>query len=254
MTRSLGTMLTLGLVAAAVAETTVTFDDYPLAPESYYNGSDYAGGFTSGGVFFPNEYTDWGGGWYSWNGYSVSNMTDTTTPGYTNQYSAWTGSGYQSANYGVAYGASDLDLPVPTTVSGVYLTNTTYAALSMRDGDWFNDAFGGPDGTEPDWFTVTITGRDPNGAPTGAVVFYLADYRFENSADDYILDEWTWVDLSPLGTVATLSLSFDASNFDPYGITVPTYVALDNLVITTIPEPAGLFLLMAGTLLIGRRR
>ena len=63
----------------------VDLEDLPLAPESFYNGADEAGGFTSGGAFFNNTFTDFGGGFTGWSGWSYSNITDNTTPGFANQ-------------------------------------------------------------------------------------------------------------------------------------------------------------------------
>jgi hypothetical protein len=37
---------------------------------------------------------------------------------------------------------------------GVYVTNTTYAYNSMRDGDMFAKKFGGPTGNDPDWYKL----------------------------------------------------------------------------------------------------
>jgi hypothetical protein len=242
-------LLLLG-VCVANASVIADFEDIPLAPESYRNGADtpnQPSGFWSNGLFFPHTYVD-DPPYSYWHGVAASNMTDTTTPGYTNQFSAWTGSGYAgSPNYAVATGLSAaprVELPIPTTVDGLYLTNTTYAALSIRDGDYFNDPFGGPDGTEPDWFTVTITGRDAGGTATGTATFYLADYRFDNNDLDYIVDAWTWVDLSGLGAVSTIEFSWDSSDSGPYGINTPAYVAFDSLSVAQVPEPAALLALL----------
>ena len=38
----------------------VGFDDLSLASESFYNGSDGAGSFSSGGALFNNTFTDFG--------------------------------------------------------------------------------------------------------------------------------------------------------------------------------------------------
>src|SRR5262249_15531077 len=80
--------LGLLLVAPSVAraQITIDFEDLYLDPESYYNGSDGAGGFTSYGAFFNNSYNSM---FKSWKGWSYSNVTDVTTPGYQNQYSAY---------------------------------------------------------------------------------------------------------------------------------------------------------------------
>ena len=243
ITRLLTITAVLAAAGLARADVTATFDDFPLAPHSHYAGEDLAGGFTSGGLFFWNAFHDMGT--YSWwEGTAVSNETDTTTSGSTNQFSSYAGSGFESANFGVATWNNSVELPIPTQVSGLRVTNTTYAALSMLLGDFFVDPFGGPNGTVPDWFLLTVTGKDATGAATGAVDFYLADYRFENSADDYILDTWEWVDLSSLGdNVSRLEFSWDGSQRDQWGVLIPQYVAIDNLTVGAVPEPASLLLL-----------
>src|SRR5437588_12446313 len=98
----LGTGLFLGASRSLSADT-VDFEDLTLAPESFYNGADGAGGFVSQGAFFNNSYDSSFG---SWSGWSYSNQTDVTTPGFLNQYSAYNlpnGGGDDSPNYGVAY-------------------------------------------------------------------------------------------------------------------------------------------------------
>ncbi len=253
-----GIWLTLpGVLPHAQAGVVVGFEDLPLEPESYYNGSDSAGGFLSEGAFFNNTYTDYGGGYYAWFGWSYSNMTDTATPGWENQYSAITGEGAEgSSNYGVAYtfspGEAYIELPPLTAPQSVRITNTTYAYYTIRDGDAFADPFGGPTGDEPDYFLLTITGLDQQGAPLGSVDFYLADYRFEDSLLDYIVDTWTEVDLSSLAGAHTLSLGLESSDVGPYGMNTPAYFALDNLAL--VPEPTALTLFAVGALALTRPR
>src|SRR5262249_25167851 len=151
-----------------------------------------------------------------------SQTTDSTTPGYGNQYSAIPGSGAGgSATYGVAYTGGQVGAQGPiariafaqdVSLAGAEITNTTYAALSMRDGDGFAKKFGGASGNDADYLILTITGRDAANAITGSVDFALADYRFANNALDYIVNQWTFVDLSGLGTVAALEFSLDSSD------------------------------------------
>ena len=63
---------------------TIDFESFSLGAVGYYNGSDFAGGFTTGGATFANSFTDFGGGFFGWDGWSVSNHTDTETPGFGN--------------------------------------------------------------------------------------------------------------------------------------------------------------------------
>jgi hypothetical protein len=89
------------LPAVVQAELVADFDDLSLDPESYWNGSDESGYFVSGNCMFFNNYDP---AWSSWDGWAYSNLTDSTTPGFGNQYSAYTGGGQGgSSNYGVAY-------------------------------------------------------------------------------------------------------------------------------------------------------
>jgi hypothetical protein len=232
----LGTGLFLGASRSASADA-VDFEDLTLAPESFYNGSDGAGGFISQGAFFNNNYNSQFG---SWSGWSYSNKTDVTTPGFMNQYSAYNlpyGGGDGSANYGVAFNSELGDayvlLPDGTTPASMRVTNTTYAALSMRDGDMFAKKFGGPDGTDPDFFVLTLHGLHANGDVTGSVHFFLADYTFQDPDLNYIVSSWTTVDLTPLGNATSLAFELTSSDIGPFGMNTPAYFAIDNLVVTS---------------------
>ena len=137
------------LCSASVGADTIGFEDVGagLVPDSAWYGADGSGGFTSGTVGFNNGYTDWGGGSYSWFGWAYSNKTDTTTPGFGNQFSAYAGSGAgNSATYGVAYGGfgggPEIHIPAGYYLTSAMITNTTYAALSMLNGDPFTKKFG----------------------------------------------------------------------------------------------------------------
>ena len=248
-----------GTPAMAVVVDFEEFADPPhtLGPQSYYNGSDGAGGFDSRGAHFPNQFSDYGGGFYAWTGWAVSNSTNTTTPGFDNQYSAYAGGGAGgSAFYGVAYPspaeAATITLPPGARVQSLRVTNATYPALSMRDGDAFAKKFGGPTGTDSDWFKLTITGLDPGGAVVGQVEFYLADYRFADPAQDYILDTWERVDLTSLSSARRLAFALDSSDRHPhYGMNTPAYFAMDDL--TFAPEPGSAVLLLTGGALLSRR-
>ncbi len=216
------------------AQQIATFDDLSLIPGTYWNGSDHSDGFTSGPAYFRNQYNAL---WATWSGFAYSNTTDDHTPGWINQYSAITGSGAnQSANYGVAYAANSdtIDLSEPAIVLGMYVTNSTYAALSMRDGDSYSKKFGGTSGNDPDWFKLTINGWDADWQKTGTTQVYLADYRFENNGQDYILTNWQWTSLQQLGNVAHLTFSLSSSDNGNWGMNTPAYFCIDDL--TTVPS------------------
>lgn len=239
----------LALPLAAHADV-IDFEDLSLGSESFYNGSDYAGGFESGGAQFSNVFTDFGGGFTSWTGFAYSNVTNNTTAGFGNQYSAFPGSGSGgSANYAVSFGSfpgdAVIDLPTGRQLLSIDITNTTYTALSMRDGDSFSKKFGGVSGFDPDFFLLEIIGLDDADNEVGSVPFYLADFRAAGTAQDYIVNQWTTVDLSALTSATKLTFALTSSDNDPlFGMNTPGYFALDNIQFVTevVPEASSLAL------------
>ncbi|MFN7117056.1 MAG: DUF4465 domain-containing protein, partial [Saprospiraceae bacterium] len=118
-------------------------------------------------------------------------------------------------------------------LGGFYITNNTYAYYSMRNGDQFSKRFGGETGNDPDFLRLTIY-KYLNGVRSAdSVVFYLADYRFTNRAQDYIVRDWTFVNLSALGEADSLFFRMASSDVGEFGINTPTYFCLDDL--TTTP-------------------
>jgi hypothetical protein len=245
----------VSLLKSAHADIVIGFEELSLAPNSFYNGNSGIGtntnGWSSGGVQFGNSYNSSFGGF--WNGFSYSNVVNTTTPGFTNQYAAFSsgspGAGAGgSNNYAVAYSGSQafFNLPTNMQLSSVAVNNTTYAALSMQNGDSFAKKFGGASGNDPDFFRVTFNGFDGlggTGTSVGSVTVDLADFTFANNAQDYILSNWLTVNLSPIASARSVALSWASSDVGAFGINTPTYVALDNLTITAVPEPSSLALL-----------
>ncbi|MBP7830543.1 MAG: DUF4465 domain-containing protein [Kiritimatiellae bacterium] len=245
MNNSIARGLLAGLIAGlpvSLPALDVDFGDHPLPPQSSWNGSDLSGGVTSRTVFLRNRYDP---AWGNWSGFALSNIHDTNTAGWLNQYAVFGGTGMGGAGtYAVAYDdtygeeADIVTLPLPAWVRGFYVNNTTYAALTMRDGDayGFSKKFGGGTGDDPDWFQLTVTGRDLDGQVVGVTNHFLADYRFTNNAQDFIQSDWRWVDLSAFGaSVKTLHFSLSSSDAGAWGMNTPAYFALDSLVFTYGP-------------------
>ncbi|MBM4371407.1 MAG: DUF4465 domain-containing protein [Deltaproteobacteria bacterium] len=214
-----------------------SFGDLGLGPASVLDGSMTAGAFQSGNLRFMAGYTpDWG----VWDGFAASTMADTGTPGPDNPYSAITGSGDGDTAFAVTYDGSLFGGEAPTievvgapeAVASLSVTNTTWAFLSMMNGDDFAKKFGGPDGSDPDWFLLTIEGLDPQGGVSGTVEHWLADLRFPGaSPDDMILDGWETVDLTSLGPVAGLRLVLTSSDTGEWGMNTPATVAVDEILL-----------------------
>jgi hypothetical protein len=210
----------------------IDFQGLNLNPESFWNGSDGSGNKKIGIATFINNFNDWGGGVTSWTGFSFSNVSNIAMPGLANQYSAMVSEGQVTSNiYAVAYCVGNSTyitfdwLVEPLEVD---VTNSTYAYLALLNGSDFSKKFGGESGNDPDWFLLTIEGF--NGAVrTNSLEFYLADYRFSNSIQDYIVSKWSNVDLSPLGRVDKIVFKLTSSDIGDFGMNTPAYLALDNL-------------------------
>lgn len=229
------TMVAAALICGNLsAQVIVDFESVVLNPESFNNGSDESGDFQFGASTLTNFYNT---AWSSWNGFSISNVTDNTTAGWGNQYSAFPGSGRNSANYGIYYPSGIIQSY--ENIDSFYISNTTYAGISMRDGDAYGKQFGSiyaadgvtVDGTNgEDFFKVWVIATDMNGTTKDSIEVYLADYRFANDLEDYIVDEWIKVDLSPLGMiVTTVDFRFESSDIGAWGINTPTYFAIDDI-------------------------
>ncbi|PCJ23814.1 MAG: hypothetical protein COA97_10860 [Flavobacteriales bacterium] len=238
----------LGLVLSSQntnAQTVSDFEGLTLSSNSFWDGSDMSGThnnglftstFMSGDAIYPNVYdTSFSLAFGFWStGFAYSNMTDSTTSGSGNLYSARTAEGVNgSSNYVIANTSNQCIVNLTgaaanNTVSGVYITNGTYPAISMRDGDAFAKQFGGASGNDPDWFKLTIWGYTGGNLTTDSVEFYLADYRFTNNAQDYIVKDWNWVDLTPLGTIDSVIFVLTSSDNGAFGMNTPSFFALDN--------------------------
>ena len=214
---------------AQQTEQVATFEDLPLEKESFWNGSDGTGSFTSGMFRFENGYVDYGAYGYAY-GFYYSNMTATNFSEYTtDQYNSCVGHGAEdSENYAVynvnIYNPKGVQVLAEggAVVGGCYITNAASAYQSMLNGDEYAKKFG-----DGDWFKLTITGLNAEGTPTGSVDFYLADFREAGNA--YIVSDWQWVDLSGLGKVARLSFDMSSSDSGQWGMNTPAYFCLDNL-------------------------
>jgi len=229
------TILFLGVLALAHAQDTLRFEDQGVPLDSFDNGSAGHGGYDINGIIFPNEFnTEFG----IWDGWSISSKVDTVSAGFLNQYSAIAGSGDDSSDtYAVSYGARNLIHVSGQGSGGVIfegfsVCNGTYPFLSMQDGDAFAKKFGGATGDDPDYFLMTVKKYSNGELSSDSVDFYLADFRFEDNAMDYIVKDWTFVDLSSLGAADSLEFTLSSSDVGSFGMNTPAYFCLDNLVVS----------------------
>lgn len=230
-------ILMTALFIGANANAQIDFESSLTDPETYNNGSEGPEGFDLSPIQLVNYYdTDFS----YFTGFAISNVTNNTTPGYNNQYSAYAGSGANnSSTYAVATSSpSFYATSEQVNITSFDISNTTYAGLSMLNGDLFAKKFGEDtsatgviDGTNgEDFFRVWIIGENMNDGSKDSIEFYLADYRFADNTEDYILDTWENIDLSAMGFIVNkVSIRFESSDIGDFGMNTPAYVAIDNI-------------------------
>ncbi len=224
------TLLFVLFTCVSWAQDTLTFETFDLEADSFLDPVMVDGnGFSAGDFFLPRDtgFGFWLGGW------AISSKTDSLTSGIGNQYSARPGVGASGSDqYGVAtssavvrYGSGGF------TPLSMQVTNSTYAHNSMRDGDQFAKKFGGETGDEPDFFRLIIQKYLGDSLYADSIVFFLADFRFEDNGQDFIVDSWETVNLESLGVADSLFFRFETSDVGDFGPNTPLYFCMDNLVV-----------------------
>jgi len=236
------------LFAVSTQAAVIDFEDNTLAPDTAYNPGATTTWSDNGADFLYSYNYD-----CCWSGFTYSNQTDTTTPGYLNDQAAITGAGVGgTGNYAVGYLDAYAGAPLAVdfggkrTVQGSYFTNTTYGYLAMANGDDGNDpAFvKGPFG-EGDFFKVIISGLGAGGETISTLEILLADGA-------NVIDTWEWFDLSALGEVYGLSFAMASSDNGSFGMNTPAYFAMDSM--SVVPVPAAVWLFASALGLLGFRR
>ena len=230
--KSIFTLFLGCLQICAGAQVIAGFENFNLSPGQYINNASPADGFESGSIILPNDYND---EFNFWSGFAISADTNTTTPGFLNQYSAYPGRGaVGTTTYAMGYIYQPVTIhlkekAIGKPMIGIYVANSTYSYLSMRDGDAFAKKFGGETGTDPDFFLLTIKKYSGGVISDDSINVYLADYRSPSASKDYILEDWKYIDLTILGEVDSLVLSLSSSDVGAFGMNTPSYVAIDEI-------------------------
>lgn len=211
------------------AKTIVDFEGVSLNSNGYWEGSDLSGAFVSGNSTFMNSYNS---GWASWTGFACSSNKDTITAGYENQYSSIVGAGaLKSKQFAIAYDSASFICPANTygnfSIKSLYITNSTYAYLGLKNGNYGVGGFGKKFATD-DWFKVTIKGYKTK-VLTSSIDVYLADFR---NGKSLIINTWQKIDVSSLGQVDLVTFTFDSTDKSGGWLNTPAYVCIDNIEFT----------------------
>jgi hypothetical protein len=231
----ISTVFITSLVQGQIAD----WENYNIQENGFIKDAMPTGQFSSGGVVLNNTYVN-DPLYPYWTGWILSAGNDTDTPGFINEHSARPGEGADgSDNYAVTYvvGESIIkfdDYSIPRKFTAISITNNTYAYKSMLEGDQFAKRFGGEDGNDKDFFILTIKGYNDGVVMNDSIDFVLADYRFDNNDEDYILQDWEAIDVSKIGDADSLSLRLFSSDNSSFGMNTPAYICLDNITWQTV--------------------
>jgi hypothetical protein len=198
--------------------------------------SDGFGNFTTVTEEDPFEFktvydTSWGASSGYWSsGWAFSNQTSDTMTNQNGQHSSYAGGAADGSQYAIGKQKSIISkTDANAHFESIKITNSNYAAHSMLNGDMFAKQFGGATGDDPDWFLLTIVGYDAQDGRIDSVEFYLADYRFTDNSQDYIVKAWTTVDISSLSAAAYIEFKLSSSDTGTWGMNTPSFYAIDQV-------------------------
>lgn len=201
---------------------TLNSDGYWIGEENNTGVDDGWGGKTYTCTYTENSLTTTSlYSVYYFMGIGISNRTattfadDTLTP---DQYNNVTGKANTGKNFAVVYGDGStitVNNANGVDIKGLYFTNSAYVKQVAENGNAYAKKF-----ESGDYLKVTITAD--NGKK---VEFYPVDYRSGKT----IIDKWTWLDLGSLGTVRSLTFTFDGTDKGDWGLNTPSYVCIDDV-------------------------
>lgn len=224
------------------AQVTVeTFDTFTLSPNSYYKdvaGNDWG---TSEADFEYGWNTSFGGYWSS--GSAYTNVKDTVDGTYNNLYGNITNGGFSGNNYATIQDKALIKVKNLSMVSGFFITNTTYAWKTIKNGNAFSRKFGDttgtgsgtsiPQGQYPDWFLLKVVGYRNGVAANDTIKFYLADYRPTGTANDFVVKNWQFVNCTNLGIVDSIRFHMSSSDNSMGMMNTPGFFSIDNFTTNT---------------------
>lgn len=125
----------------------------------------------------------------------------------------------------------EVTLSSPYYAAGFYVCNNPFTYYTIQKGNRLVEKF-----ETGDWFKMIVHGVDAQGSEVGKVEYYLADYRGKDSNTWTLNKSWEWVDLSPLGRVASIYFTMESSRPGERGPRTPTFFCLDRLTVLTTPS------------------
>ena len=211
---SLATLMSTALFAQLQV---ATFEDIEVSADSIYLLNE-TGTFTSGDFTFDQDVQNYGINYYFGN--VVSSKKANTYLGDSQNYMSSKGGAFAGSQFVVWYssyvGKDRVYLKEAAIIPGFYICNTPWVIDAVENGDGMSGPFDANDN-----LTVIINGYLGGNAVNHQIEFKLVDGTTP-------VTEWTYIDLTELGEVDEISFTMDGTKKNDYGLTTPTYFAMDN--------------------------
>lgn len=205
----------------------VDFEDLTLENEnSSWIGDDGTGQFTSS---YLTLYNDYDSQWGSWQGFAYTNGTDAETESSTNLSSCVGHGAGNSATYVTGYVGSDwmgdfspipVGMKINTEVAGNFAHRGAYFCMPVALKKYVDREY--PSGH---FYYKLKASAYANGTLVGEREIMMADFSGENS---YMMDDWTYVDLSWIENADSLNFIALSDDANAYGILTPAYFNMDD--------------------------
>ncbi len=230
------------------AQITENFDGptFTLTPNSYYKNTTVDDWQTSSLPSFATFRYHWdtafGGFWSS--GSAYTNVKDTSNGTYINLYGSITNGGFNGNYYVASQDKAIIKMNSNAlSLSGFFVTNTTYAYKTIKNGNFVARKFGDttgthsglPQGTYPDWFKLVVRPYRAGVLLTDSVEHYLADYRAAGTTNDFIQKNWQYVFCAGLPISDSILITLRSSDNGSFGMNTPGFFCMDNIsVVNTV--------------------
>jgi hypothetical protein len=227
----------------SLAQLTENFDGatFSLTPNSFYQNTTTDDWQTSGSTPFATFRYHWDSGSGYWrSGSAFTNVKDSVNGTYTNIYGSITNAAFNGSTYVTVKDSAIIKMNSNAlSLSGFFVTNTTFAYKTIKNGNGFSRKFGDttgthsglPQGTYPDWFKLIVRPYRGGVLLTDSVEHYLADYRPAGTANDYIQKNWQYVFCANLPISDSIVITMRSSDTGTYGINTPAYFCMDNFTV-----------------------
>lgn len=186
----------------------------------------------------------------SWEGFTISRSADTLLSHesfYPNhQWGIMAGGGVDGVGspfilgYFSEYTESSLDRHIceiefthalDVEAMGCYVCNSPYTTRCITQGFGYARKF-----AKGDYCTLTAHGINADGKECGTVIYYMADYRDEDTTKWFLNTDWEWLDLTSLGAVRSIYFTMETTDVGDWGSNTTFYFGLDQITIRPVKE------------------